>query len=84
MELMYLYSGTLLLRLVVEMTSPIHSDCLTYGPALCYCPHIHLCHCTAQYNVDYTVSIVATNCAGNSATAEYNFRIGKLLTLYFM
>ncbi len=37
---------------------------------------------TAQYNVDYTVSIVATNCAGNSATAEYNFRIGKLLTLY--
>ena len=32
---------------------------------------------TAQYNVDYTVSVVATNCAGNSTTAEYNFRIGK-------
>ncbi|XP_064403073.1 uncharacterized protein LOC135348703 [Halichondria panicea] len=31
---------------------------------------------TAQYNVDYTVSVVATNCAGNSTTAEYNFRIG--------
>ncbi|XP_064400075.1 uncharacterized protein LOC135346389 [Halichondria panicea] len=30
---------------------------------------------TAQYNVDYTVSVVATNCAGNSTTAEYNFRI---------
>ncbi len=33
---------------------------------------------TAQYNVDYTVSSVATNCAGNSATAEYSFMIGKL------
>ncbi|XP_064407739.1 complement receptor type 2-like isoform X2 [Halichondria panicea] len=31
---------------------------------------------TAQYNMDYNVSIVATNCAGNSTTAEYNFRIG--------
>ncbi|XP_064403457.1 uncharacterized protein LOC135348964 isoform X2 [Halichondria panicea] len=31
----------------------------------------------AQYNVDYTVSVVATNCAGNSTTAEYNFRIGN-------
>ncbi len=31
---------------------------------------------TAQYNVDYTVSAVATNCAGNSITAEYKFRIG--------
>ncbi len=37
---------------------------------------------TAQYNVDYTVSFVATNCAGNSTTAEYNFRIGEL-TSYF-
>ncbi len=25
---------------------------------------------TAQYNVDYTVSIVTTNCAGNSTTGE--------------
>ncbi len=31
---------------------------------------------TAQYNVDYTVSVVATNCAGNSTTADYNLRIG--------
>ncbi|XP_064403265.1 complement receptor type 1-like [Halichondria panicea] len=31
---------------------------------------------TAQYNVDYTVSVVATNCAGNSTAAAYNFRIG--------
>ena len=30
---------------------------------------------TAQYNVDYTVSVVATNCAGNSTTAGYNFRM---------
>ena len=33
---------------------------------------------TAQYNVDYTISVVATNCAGNSATTEYRFSIGKL------
>ncbi len=32
---------------------------------------------TAQCNVDYTVSVVATNCAGNSTTAEYSFRIGE-------
>ncbi|XP_064403737.1 uncharacterized protein LOC135349168 [Halichondria panicea] len=32
---------------------------------------------TAQYNVDYTVSVVAINCAGNSTTTEYNFRIGN-------
>ncbi len=31
---------------------------------------------TAQYK-DYTVSVVATNCAGNSTTAEYSFRIGE-------
>ncbi|XP_064402268.1 uncharacterized protein LOC135348048 isoform X2 [Halichondria panicea] len=30
----------------------------------------------AQYNVNYTVSVVATNCAGNSTTAEYSFTIG--------
>ncbi len=33
---------------------------------------------TAQYNVDYTISVVATNCAGNSTTTDYNFRIGEL------
>ena len=33
---------------------------------------------TAQYNVDYTVSVVATNCAGNSTTAGCRFRIGEL------
>ncbi len=33
---------------------------------------------TAQYNVNYAVSVVATNCAGNSTTAEYNFKIGEL------
>ncbi len=33
---------------------------------------------TAQYNVDYNVSVMAINCAGNSTTAEYRFRIGKL------
>ncbi len=29
--------------------------------------------------VDYNVSVVATNCAGNSTTAEYNFRIGIII-----
>ncbi len=33
---------------------------------------------TAQYNVDYTVSIVTTNCAGNSTIGQYNFTIGEL------
>ncbi len=37
---------------------------------------------TAQYNVDYTISVVATNCAGNSTTAEYSFRIGKYIFLH--
>ncbi len=37
---------------------------------------------TAQYNVDYTVSVVATNCAGNSTTADYNFRVGEYI--YFL
>ncbi|XP_064403648.1 mucin-2-like [Halichondria panicea] len=36
---------------------------------------------TAQYNVDYAVSVVATNCAGSSTTADYNFRIGNCPTL---
>ncbi len=38
---------------------------------------------TAQCNVDYTVSIVATNCAGNSTNAEYRFTIGKLTAYLF-
>ncbi len=37
---------------------------------------------TAQYNMDYTVSVVAINCAGNSTTAGYNFRIGEFY--YFL
>ncbi len=36
---------------------------------------------TAQYNVDYTVSVMATNCAGNSTTVEYSFTIGDLTAL---
>ncbi len=38
---------------------------------------------TAQYNVDYTVSVVATNCAGNSTTADYNFRVGEYNYIFF-
>ena len=33
----------------------------------------------ADYNEDYTVSVVATNCAGNSTAEEYSFRVGELL-----
>ncbi len=36
---------------------------------------------TAQYNVDYTVSFVATNCAGDSTTGQYSFTIGELSQL---
>ena len=36
---------------------------------------------TADYNVNYTLSIVATNCAGNSATVEYLFATGMLFLL---
>ena len=33
----------------------------------------------ADYNEDYTVSVVATNCAGNSTADEYSFRVGELV-----
>ena len=32
---------------------------------------------TADYNVNYTLSIVATNCAGNSNPAVYMFSVRK-------
>ena len=32
---------------------------------------------TTEYNVNYTLSIVATNCAGNSDPAVYIFSVGK-------
>ena len=35
----------------------------------------------ADYNEDYTVSVVATNCAGNSTTEEYRFRVGELVAV---
>ena len=31
----------------------------------------------ADYNEDYIVSVVATNCAGNSTAEEYSFRVGE-------
>ena len=34
---------------------------------------------TADYNVNYTLSIVATNCAGNSDPAVYMFTVRKFL-----
>ena len=35
----------------------------------------------ADYNEDYTVSVVATNCAGNSTADEYSFRVGELVVV---
>ena len=35
----------------------------------------------ADYNMDYTVSVVSTNCAGNSTAGEYRFRVGESLAL---
>ena len=34
-----------------------------------------------DYNEDYTVSVVATNCAGNSTAEEYSFRVGELVVV---
>ena len=39
---------------------------------------------TAQYNVNYTVGVVTTNCAGNSTIAGYNFRIGESTVISFL
>ena len=36
----------------------------------------------ADYNVDYTVSVVDTNCAGNSAAGENSFRVGEFCAVY--
>ena len=36
---------------------------------------------TAEYNVNYTLSIVATNCAGNSDPAVYMFSVRKKLRM---
>ena len=35
----------------------------------------------ADYNVNYTVSVVATNCAGNSTAGEYTFGVGEFALL---
>ena len=35
----------------------------------------------ADYNEDYTVSVVATNCAGNSTAEEYSFRVSELVVV---
>ena len=34
-------------------------------------------HLPLQYNQDYNVSVVASNCAGNSTPAEISMRVGK-------
>ena len=37
-------------------------------------------HLPLQYNQDYNVSVMASNCAGNSTPAVISVRVGKLLT----
>ena len=34
---------------------------------------------SANYSLNYTVSVFATNCAGNSTAKEYSFRVGELV-----
>ena len=34
-------------------------------------------HLPLQYNQDYNVSVMASNCAGNSTPAEIHVRVGK-------
>jgi hypothetical protein len=34
-------------------------------------------HLPLQYNQDYNVSVMASNCAGNSTLAEISMRVGK-------
>ena len=36
---------------------------------------------SADYNEDYTVSVVATNCAGNSTAEEYSFRVCEFVVV---
>jgi CCR4-NOT transcriptional regulation complex NOT5 subunit len=35
-------------------------------------------HLPLQYNQDYNVSVMASNCAGNSTPVEISVRVGKL------
>ena len=37
---------------------------------------------TADYNVNHTLSIMATNCAGDSTTVEYRLNVGELINYY--
>ncbi len=67
MELVYLFSGTLLLRDDLTCTVTISPPAQLFATVLTFTSVT----VTAQYNVDYTVSVVATNCAGNSTTTEY-------------
>ncbi len=81
MKLVYLYSGNLL------YWDWWYRDDLTYTvtvspPAQLSATVLTSTSVTAQYNVDYTVSVVATNCAGNGTNSQYNIRIGKLTSLF--
>ena len=36
-------------------------------------------HLPLQYNQDYNVSVMASNCAGNSTPADISVRVGKIV-----
>ena len=75
---MCLCNGTLLLTMVGEMTYTVTIS----PPAQLSATVVTSTSVTvsaADYNEDYTVSVVVTNCAGNSTAEEYRFRVGELL-----
>ena len=37
-----------------------------------------------QYNLDYNISVMASNCAGNGMPSEISVRVGKKLTLLLL
>ena len=41
-------------------------------------------HLPLQYNQDYNISVMASNCAGNSTPADISVRVGKHLLLSLM
>ena len=65
--------GTTIVNYTVNI-SPSAQLSATVGPSTTV-------NVTADYNVNYALSIVATNCAGNSDPAVYTFSISKFSSL---
>ena len=60
-------------RFIIFIATPVH-----VGSELFTTPNTFI-HLPVIYNQDYDVSVVASNCAGNSTPAEISFRIGSHL-----